>query len=260
MDLSSTDLLALPYIIAMHDAGATFTAAGSGWLVKTSAGEAFQFNEEDLCNGLSVVKERFVDNELDGFEVRDALVIDIGAHFGDSAVWFAKHGAKQIVAYEPFPTTAAVAAVSIRLNRLESRVKLNVLGVGGQSSRLQVPYDRRLSSTQSARVASEGGVLGESTQVDIVAFADVVTDARTEGRTGNLAIKIDCEGCEEDIFAEPESWHALSLANRLVIEWHRPETLPGFLEQLRAVRFNYTTRATPNSTVIILADRIEPPA
>ncbi len=258
MDLSSTDLLALPYIIAMHDAGATFTAAGKGWLVTTSAGEAFQFNEEDLCNGLSVVKERFVDNELDGFEVRDALVIDIGAHFGDSAVWFAKQGAKQIVAYEPFPTTAAVAAVSIRLNRLESRVKLNVLGVGGQNSRLQVPYDRRLSSTQSARVASEGGVLGESTQVDIVAFADVVTDARTEGRTGNLAIKIDCEGCEEDIFAEPESWHALSLANRLVIEWHRSETLPGFLEQLRAVRFNYTTRATPNSTVIILADRIEP--
>jgi hypothetical protein len=124
------DLLTLPYIVAMHQAGAEIRAERNGWHIRLPQGPVFYFDDLDLLSGLSVVKERFVDHELVGFDVDGAVVLDIGAHFGDSAVWFASHGARRIVAFEPFPQTAAVAAESILLNDLGSVVQLKTEGVG----------------------------------------------------------------------------------------------------------------------------------
>lgn len=249
------DLRALPDAVAMLDLGVRIEPASIGWHVRVPQGPIFRFEDADLYGGLGVLKERFIENEFSGFSVEGAVVIDIGAHFGDSAVWFAINGATRVLAYEPFPHNARVAAESLRLNRVEDRVELEVAGVGVEAEHLEVPYDRTLSVVQTARPGANRSTDGELTKVELIPFAAVVARAATKPPSADLAVKIDCEGCEEDIFSASHSWAALGSVSRLIVEWHRAETLDPFLTQLRATGFAVESRPTDDGTFIVLAER-----
>lgn len=251
------DLRALPLMVSMSSAGIDIAADTSGWRVQIPDGPVFHFENADLYAGLGVLTERFINNELEGFKVDGAVVLDIGAHFGDSSVWFASHGARRVFAFEPFPQTAAVATESIRLNNLENVVVLEIAGVGAQSSRIRLRYDRTMSVIQSARLGKDAQGAGELTEVNVIPFAEAVSKAARQGKTSRVAVKIDCEGCEEDIFSVEDSWTALQNVQRLTIEWHREESLEEFLQHLRARQFSVSSRTTSDGTYIVMAERTE---
>jgi len=57
--------------------------------------------------------------EYEPSNVKDRVVVDVGAFVGDSAVYFALKGAKRIIAVEPHPGAFAEMLDNIRLNNLE---------------------------------------------------------------------------------------------------------------------------------------------
>jgi len=58
--------------------------------------------------------------EYEPSNVKDRVVVDIGAYVGDSAVYFALRGARRVVAVEPHPGAFAEMLDNIRLNNMES--------------------------------------------------------------------------------------------------------------------------------------------
>ena len=58
--------------------------------------------------------------EYEPSNVKDRVVVDIGAYVGDSAVYFALRGARRVVAVEPHSGAFAEMLDNIRLNNMES--------------------------------------------------------------------------------------------------------------------------------------------
>jgi len=52
----------------------------------------------------------------DSLNVKDRVVIDVGAFVGDSAVYFALKGAKRVIAVEPHPGAFAEMLENVKLN------------------------------------------------------------------------------------------------------------------------------------------------
>jgi hypothetical protein len=61
--------------------------------------------------------------DYDRLEVEERRVLDIGASVGDSAIRFAKRGAKFVLALEPHPTSYRLLEENVRLNGVEKVVE-----------------------------------------------------------------------------------------------------------------------------------------
>nr|WP_016732730.1 FkbM family methyltransferase [Sulfolobus islandicus] len=51
----------------------------------------------------------FAFNNYNFLNVKDKIVVDIGASIGDTAIYFALQGAKKVIAFEPFPKIFSIA-------------------------------------------------------------------------------------------------------------------------------------------------------
>ena len=61
--------------------------------------------------------------QVDGFEPKKGdTVIDIGAYFGDSAIWWAKEFEAKVIAFEPLPEVFKELTENLRLNHVEDKV------------------------------------------------------------------------------------------------------------------------------------------
>ena len=54
----------------------------------------------------------FFNNEYADLDIKDKIVIDVGANIGDSSIYFALRGAKKVIAIEPFPENFDLAKIS----------------------------------------------------------------------------------------------------------------------------------------------------
>jgi len=57
--------------------------------------------------------------EYEPSNVKDRVVVDIGAYVGDSAIYFALKGARKVIVIEPHPGAYAEMLENIKLNNLE---------------------------------------------------------------------------------------------------------------------------------------------
>lgn len=49
----------------------------------------------------SEINAIFLEDEYGYFDLKDRLVVDVGANIGDSTIYFAKNGARKVIALEP---------------------------------------------------------------------------------------------------------------------------------------------------------------
>lgn len=75
----------------------------------------FDPEDFDTTGNLNVT---FIDEQYCTLDVRDKIVPDVGASYGDTAIYFALKGAKKVYAYEPIPWVAKVLEKNIILNNL----------------------------------------------------------------------------------------------------------------------------------------------
>ena len=142
-------------------------------------------------------------------EVNGKVVIDVGANIGDSAIYFALKGAKRVIAFEPVPTNFSTLLENIRLNDLASTVvPLNYAVSGKLNSTIKIPIDISGVSFNVLKNSYSSG-----SELKFIPIKNVIELYDPQ------VLKIDCEGCEYEIF-DNISMEALRKLQVIVGEYH----------------------------------------
>jgi FkbM family methyltransferase len=156
--------------------------------------------------------------EYGALDVRDKVVVDVGAHIGAFSLLAAGHGARRVLAFEPEAENYRLLAINVascaaiephraavwRSDRVEPRVawrpSSNARNTGGGTV------------LEARRIAGASVVDGERHEVATVALDAIIERA---GRVGLL--KIDAEGSEYPVLATSR---CLDRVDAIVGEWH----------------------------------------
>ena len=196
---------------------------------------------------ISLLGEIFI-REVYGTNFQGKTVVDVGAYTCDSAVYFARHGARQVIALEPDPRNFQLATENIKLNHLENTIKLvNVaLAVESGESKLGLNVDTpNITQFTDASDSREN-----SLAVDTLTVADLMNRFSLSRID---VLKLNCEGCEYGIIRNMSD-ETMSHIGEILLEFHSgPRDLPsilsrkGFDAKIRGGTFGYlaATRALP---------------
>ena len=167
-----------------------------------------KFHVPNIASAL-VLKETFLDEEYDFFDVENSVVVDIGAYIGDTAVFFAHRGAKKIVAYEPNPTRVEMAKENFALNGYSDKIVLVNAAVGAENGILQLSKELRVNQLSIRSVLDNEG------SIDL--------------------LKMDIEGAEWEIMEKCVSEGLLENVEKIVMEVHgvHPERMKKILRNAK---------------------------
>jgi FkbM family methyltransferase len=142
------------------------------------------------------VLEVFDHEEYKYVDVDGRLVVDIGAGYGETAIYFLKRGARQVIAVEPCPKLFKEMVENLRLNEVEDRV---------------VPINAAISSTP--RVISVE-CPGERATANVITLGELIRKYDLRGGV----LKMDCEGCEYDVILN--DYEHVRLFDEVYFEYH----------------------------------------
>jgi len=161
------------------------------------------------------------------FERRHDVVVDVGGFLGETAWWFITEGyAKRVLVFEP---------VYYELCR---RNIGDVAEVYPQAVYWSKGVLRFRVSGLGSRVAPDGEKV-----VEAVTLAEVLSSL-----TGSVAVKMDCEGCEEVLLHTP--CEVISRAEEYVIEFHPWNDMEGIVKYMEDCGFNSSLRVASSDTAI----------
>jgi FkbM family methyltransferase len=144
--------------------------------------------ELPFIHDLTPLTEIFFEGIYDRYDYKGGVVIDIGGYIGDSAVYFAKNGAREVYTYEPNPVNFGYLLKNIDLNGESDRTKAFELAVSRERRELKVP---------------DMGGAGSVFSIHSVASYDVKNIdplAILSERGPVTLLKVDCKGCELELF------------------------------------------------------------
>ncbi len=148
--------------------------------------------------------------EAYGFlNVKDKFVLDIGANIGDSSIYFALKGAKQVVSLEPFPKNYETALKNIKLNNLSDKITLLPSGCSGKNG--EITLDPNQEGAGSASDFVLNGV-----KIQLKTLEELIQDYNIPD---DSILKIDCEGCEIEVILS-SSRKTLQKFAQIEIEYH----------------------------------------
>ncbi len=186
-----------------------------------------------------IIFENFLGGAYNDLEVGNRIVVDIGAGVGDSAIYFVLRGAEKVIALEPYPLLYSIARRNIMLNGVGDRVVLLNAGLGSSDQYLCADYE-----------APSGYVLFRPSRECAAKVRIYSLDSLVKEFTLDKAIlKIDCEGCEYDVFKKELDPEILRRFDQIIIEYHKgPEPIATIL---RKAGFEIKTSPIKSSNVSI---------
>jgi FkbM family methyltransferase len=147
----------------------------------------------------------------DSLDVKDKVVIDVGAFVGDSALYFALKGAKRVIAVEPHPGAFAEMLENIKLNNMENIIIPVNAGLASRPGKICIEK----SFVSDTLVMYHG--LGDCINaVPAVTLGELISRFGID--PGNAVLKMDCEGCEYDIILN--DYEHIQMFKELVFEYH----------------------------------------
>lgn len=202
------DLGGLGYVTQLVDHGTTIArGAGEVYVATLPSGLVFEAPSNAFVDTLCMLVERFVIEEYAWLDLAGHVAIDVGAYVGDSAIYFATRGAVYVYGYEPDPIAYEAARRNVELNHI-SRVNLTHAAVVGPHP----PGDD-----------------------DRISLGEILSRAAAEHAGVPIVCKIDCEGCEYEIFAPGNvSLDVVRPVSQMMVEyhWRSPDAICNALEQL----------------------------
>ncbi|NTW98024.1 MAG: FkbM family methyltransferase [Oscillochloris sp.] len=162
------------------------------------------------------IKETCLDDHyrLGGRRVRPGgVVIDIGAGLGDFAITAARrHPQARVLAFEPFPASAALCRRNVRLNRV-GNVQVIEAAVGGGSGTIGLDT----SSPDSVQYSTVSNAANQSALlVQIQGLGEVFAEHAVDRCD---LLKLDCEGAEFEILLTLDR-ATLGRINSISMEYH----------------------------------------
>jgi len=204
---------------------------------------------ELMLNGKSIIFFGWSHGDLAGLpgydwlDVKEKRVLDVGASIGDTAVYFALRGAREVVAFEPYPFPYGFALRNVEANGLRN-VKVVNAGVSGHDGTVKVIKDE----------TDIGSDLKASDEPDAVEVPIYSLDRVLEEYGPFDVLKMDCEGCEYDAVLNSRKIGEL---RQIQLEYHygperlwRPLRKAGFEVEATRPQRSYNPRARdPNMLV-----------
>jgi FkbM family methyltransferase len=153
----------------------------------------------------------FLQNEYNFLPVKGNVVIDIGANIGDSCIYFALGGAKQVIALEPFPKNFEMAKKNIEVNGLNDRVILQLAGCASKTGYITIDplYN---SNGNSSLIEFKEGI-----KIPLLTLREILRKYNVS--SGRAVLKIDCEGCEYQTILSSDD-DTLKYFSHIQIEYH----------------------------------------
>lgn len=152
---------------------------------------------------------------------RGKQVIDIGAAFGDTAIYFLMEGAEHVVAIEAFPSYFELAEENLKINGFEKSSEIILSAVGGESGSIVIDPGLEDMFGVNLEKPATGQEVPMITLTDIVKRFNVV----------NGFLKLDTEGYEYEILLKTPK-DILRKFSEMLIEYHYGyEKLETFLKE-----------------------------
>jgi FkbM family methyltransferase len=149
------------------------------------------------------------DDEYEQIDFSNKTVIDIGANNGDTPIYFAMRGAKQVIALEPLPANYEFLVKNIQLNNLEPTITPILAACSSKKGSTKVLSTKKGVNFYSGDLDSDG------IEVPIISLTDILKNCEKN----NLILKFDCEGCEYDTILNTE-YSILQKFEQIIISYH----------------------------------------
>ncbi len=179
--------------------------------------------------------------EYSWLDVKGKRVLDVGACIGDTAVYFGLRGAKEVVAFEPYPFMYDFAVKNVKANSL-GNVKVINGGVGGKDGVVRL-------TTEETRAVNALKPSAEGAEVPVYSLDHVLEEFGPFD-----VIKMDCEGCEYDALASSKK---IGDVGQIQVEYHYgPERVlealkrSGFKVRASAPRETYRPQSSNPHTLV----------
>lgn len=169
----------------------------------------FHFGRMGPCVVNEVFGADIYKSFLNNFNINGKTIIDIGASFGDTVIYFALNGAKKIYAFEPLPSAYKLAEENIKFNNLQNKCCVINAAVGwGRGAYWKYPkfeyvFERDLEEYRKNKA------------VPIITLQDIIDRFSVK----DAVLKIDCEGCEYDIILNSPD-ELLKRFEFIIMEYH----------------------------------------
>jgi FkbM family methyltransferase len=162
------------------------------------------FDSEDFTS-IANLCITFVDEQYGALNVKEKIVADIGASFGDTSIYFALKGAKKVYAYEPVPWVVELLEKNVRQNNLSEIVNIHPCAVS------VIKGKSRLTIPKTATDAASLHYGFAKTDVVEISVQTVTPPMDAE------VVKLNCEGCEYDIILK---WLNSKIYDEIIINYH----------------------------------------
>lgn len=193
---------------------------------------------------ISLVSEIFV-RQVYGSDFNQKVVLDVGAYNGDSAIYFARRGARLVIGLEPDPRSLELARENIKLNNLEDRVKLLNAALSTRTGESKLGINAETPNI--TQIAEQGTGIDDTLEVQTVTVEEIMK--RFDLHKIDF-LKMNCEGCEYGIIRTlpPDTFDSIS---EITLEFHNgPLDIPKIL-----TNHGYTTTMIGHSFGYITAKR-----
>ncbi|MCC6003941.1 MAG: FkbM family methyltransferase [Thermofilum sp.] len=191
-------VIARDFVIPFKELLASEAVLGAlkhGWSYDVARG--FWFKDDVKFKHMrSYIDEVFDYEEHRNVEVDGKVVVDVGAGYGETALYFLKRGARYVIAVEPCPEVYGEMLENFKLNGVEGKV---------------APINAALSSTRgSASIECPSGKV----TVGTITLGDIIDRFSLRGGV----LKMDCEGCEYDVILN--DYEHVRLFDEVYFEYH----------------------------------------
>ena len=213
---------------------------GLGWKIEEKSKTFVVLKNQNNIKLKCRIKEGFdLGHVLEIFEtntylqnLKDFIVIDIGASTADSSVYFAMKGAKKVYGVEPMKESFDIATYNVNINNLESKVHLINAALSNKTGKVELtvssqnPNANSLNPTETVKTS---GIIYDSIRVvETISLREIYSQFNL---TRIDLLKMDCEGCEYEVLQNIEQ-EILSSIDNIVLEFHDGiKFLPDFLEK-----------------------------
>jgi FkbM family methyltransferase len=185
-----------------------------------------------------IVREIFIDRRYVRYckLPKNPIIVDIGGYIGDFSLFAAKYlSASRVVVYEPTIENFKILERNIAINKLQDRIIAVNKAVTNNNNKVNLNV--QIKESEEVHVSAYFHNQEESRVVSSVTIDRLMEEHRLDSID---LLKVDCEGCEFDIFLgmEPESF---SKIKNIVFEFHHiddySEKLSIIMDKLRSNGF-----------------------
>ncbi len=179
-----------------------------------------------------VVLEEFIKQPYSLADYRERVVLDVGAYVGDSSIYFALRGAKNVYALEPHPIAYQEMVENIRLNGMEDKIIPINAALASKPGivRINVDIEQTTGTLYKPQDFTEGVY-----KVNAMTLEQLINNYNIKPDI----LKMDCEGCEFDIVINDQEH--IKLFKELIIEYHEDEK-HHLIDILNILREEYNCR------------------